>query len=95
MATLHKFSAAVCTTLVDGSPEGWIDESQLPDSVRDMLRAEFSGQGSAWLIRLDRWFTPVGKAGETLHMETRHLALNDATMPCIVSGDVDYSAWDD
>lgn len=95
MATLHKFDALVCTTQVEGSWESWIDERQLPAAVSSILREKFPGEGTAWLIRQDRWFAPRLEAGEVMSLQTRCMALNDATLPCIVSGNVDYSQWDD
>lgn len=93
MATLHKFDALVRTTFMDGEWRGWIDQGDLPTAVRMKLREKFPGDGWAWEVRMDRWIDPTDNG--KVYEQTHTLALNDATMPCIVNGNVDYSAWDD
>lgn len=93
MATLHKFDVQVQTTQVAGEWESWIKRADLPTEVLARLTEKFPGEGAAWLIRLDRWANP-SEEGQ-VYRQTHTLALNDATMPCIVNGNVDYSAWDD
>lgn len=92
MATLHKFDALVHVSMEAGELEGWIDQADIPLDVRLLLRREFPGEGWAWNIRLDRWINPET---EPVASESRFLAYNDATMPRLVNGHVDYSAWDD
>lgn len=95
MATLHKFTTEVFTSKVDGEWASWINERDLPTEVVAYLRQRYPGEGTAWIIRLDKWFTPQLVLGEGIYRQTHTLALNDVTIPSVVNGDVDYSAWDD
>lgn len=92
MATIAKFDALVHTSNEAGEWTGWIDQANIPLDVRMMLRREFPGDGWAWNIRLDRWISPEN---DPIDSRNHLLAYNDATMPRLVNGHVDYSAWDD
>ena len=93
MATVTKFTASVRTSKVGNEWESWIVKAELPDVVKEALDAKFPGGGTAWNIRMDCWITP--DATKVVDTRDHVLALNNATMPCIVNGNVDYSAWDD
>ena len=93
MATITKFTVPVTTTREAGDVVSWVDQMDMKTEVRKMLREKDPvGQGWAWAIREDRWISPEG---EKLDVRDMFFAYNDATMPCIVNGNVDYSAWDD
>ena len=93
MATITKFTVPVTTTSEAGDVVSWIDQMDMTATIRKMLREKDPvGQGWAWAIRLDRWISPEG---EKLDTREHFFAYNDATMPCVVSGHCDYSAWDD
>lgn len=92
MATVTKFDAIVKTSKENGEWTGWIDRADIPPVVLSLLNDMDNGNGKAWEVRMDRWIDPVGEVVDT---RTHLLAYNDATMPRLVNGHVDYSAWDD
>lgn len=92
MATVAKFDAIVNTSKENGEWEGWIKREDIPANIMPLLCAMHNGNGKAWNVRMDRWIDPIG---EVIDTRTHLLAYNDATMPRLVSGHVDYSAWDD
>ena len=92
MATVTKFTVPVTTTQEAHDVVSWIDQMDMTVEVRKLLRQKHDGTGWAWDIRMDRWFNPEG---EKLDTREHFFAYNDATMPAVVSGHCDYSAWDD
>lgn len=92
MATVAKFDAIVNTSKENGEWIGWIRRTDIPAHVLALLESMDKGSGTAWNMRMDRWITPENEPVDT---RTHHLAFNDVTIPRLVNGDVDYSAWDD
>lgn len=92
MATVVKFTTPVSTSMEGSEYVSWINRLDIPVEVLRLLTQIDPKVGAAWNIRMDRWINPDGKI---VDVKDHLLAYNDATMPRLVNGHVDYSAWDD